>query len=286
VPAPATIPAELDGPLLRRVLLDRLRDLAADVDRRRQDEGFRAALDAMGRFWRYSPFNQFLIVLQQPDATRVAGRRAWESLGRRVKDDARPIGVLAPTSWKRGCGFIAVPFYDIRQTRGRRVPRLDLANPGASRHVATLEAAAARLGIQVEYRRLPVGLAGESIGGTVRIRSALSGREKVAVLAHELAHEVLHQAELSRAAKAKRAPPQRSHAEVETEADATAYVILGVLGLPSKAPTYIAWQGGTGAQVLRSMNRVQRAARAILEASGLDVVNSRPPGRTATSRAA
>ena len=49
-------------------------------------------------------------------------------------------------------------------------------------------------------------------------------------------------------------------------ADATAYVVLAVLGLPSKAPTYIAWQGGTGLGVYRSMARVQRAARAILGA--------------------
>ncbi len=101
----------------------------------------------------------------------------------------------------------------------------------------------------------------------MRIRARLSGRDKVAVLAHELAHEVLHQRERARAAQAKRPPRPRTHAEEETEADATAYVVLGVLGLPSKAPAYIAWQGGDGAQVLRSMSRVQRAAKEILVAA-------------------
>jgi antirestriction protein ArdC len=90
------------------------------------------------------------------------------------------------------------------------------------------------------------------------------------VLAHELAHEILHQAAGKRAATLKRPGPARTKAEKETEADATAYVVLAVLGLPSKAPSYIAWQGGTGSAVLRSMTRIQRAAKAILEAAGTE----------------
>lgn len=262
------IQAKLDGRVLRDVLCERLTRLAAEVDRTSRDRGFRDALDAMRRFWRYSCFNQFLIRVQRPDAKKVAARRVWESLGRHVKEGERPMGVLAPTKWRRGRGFLPVPVYDIRQTRGRRVARLDVELRGRSRHVKTLERAAARLGIGAEYGGVQEGAAGQSEGGYVRIRAGLGGSQKVAVLAHELAHEVLHQRERARAAKAKRLPRPRSHAEVETEADATAYVVLGVLGLPSKAPAYIAWQGGDGAQVLRSMSRVQRAAKEILEATG------------------
>jgi hypothetical protein len=260
---------KLDGPMLRGVLRERLTRLASDVDRTRRDGGFREALDAMRRFWRYSPFNQFVIRMQCPEATRVAARSVWESLGRTVKESERPISVLAPTRWHRGRGFIAVPVYDVRQTRGRRLARLDLALGGRSRHVKTLEHAATKLGVEVVYGGLSQRAVAESEGGRIRVRPELSGRDKVAALAHELAHEILHQAERLRAASAKRPPRPRTHAEQETEADATAYVVLGVLGLPSKAPTYIAWQGGDGAQVLRSMTRVQRAAKAILEAAGV-----------------
>jgi hypothetical protein len=79
---------------------------------------------------------------------------------------------------------------------------------------------------------------------------------------------VLHQEERARAGARKRSPPVRSHAERETEADATAYVVLRAFGLDAPAPAYIAWQGGDGAAVLRSMTRIQRAARRILEATG------------------
>jgi hypothetical protein len=263
----AAIEAKLEGRMLRNVLRDRLGKLAREVDRTRQDSGFQEALDAMRRFWRYSPLNQFLIGIQRPGATRVASRRVWASLGRKLKPDEKAIGVLAPTSWRRGRGFYPVPVYDVRQTRGRRLPTLVVSSRGGSRHVRTLEAAAARLRVRVEYGGVSEDAAAESLGGTVRVRRSLSGREKVRALAHELAHEVLHQAERAKALAAKRAPPRRTHAEEETEADATAYVVCGVLGVPVKAPTYIAWQGGDGTQVLRSMTRIQRAAKAILEAA-------------------
>jgi hypothetical protein len=267
------IDARLDGRVLRDVMRERLSRLASEVDRVRQDEGFAAALETMRRFWRYSPFNQFLIGLQLPTATSVASESVWASLGRKVKEGARPIGVLAPTRWRGGRGFIPVPVFDVRQTRGKRLHTLNLSVRGRSRHVKTLERAASALGIAVEYDVLPDGIAGRSLGGRVQICRTLSGRAKVGVLAHELAHEILHQEERARAAAAKRAPPRRTHAECETEADAAAYVVLGVLGVPSKAPAYIAWQGGDGAQLLRSMSRVQRAARRILSAAQVPAVS-------------
>jgi hypothetical protein len=55
------IDARLDGPMLRKVLRERLTRLAAEVDRSRRDRGFGEALDAMRCFWRYSPFNEFVI---------------------------------------------------------------------------------------------------------------------------------------------------------------------------------------------------------------------------------
>jgi hypothetical protein len=95
------------------------------------------------------------------------------------------------------------------------------------------------------------------MGGTIRLRHRLPGRERAATLAHELAHEILH---------SMRSRGEWSLRQVETEADATSYVVMRALGLPSKAPAYIAWHGGTGKLVLQSMKRVQRAARRILRA--------------------
>jgi hypothetical protein len=267
---------------VRQSVKDHLARLAAEVDATRRDEGFREALRAMSLFWRYSLFNQWLIGQQRPGATMVNSRGRWLELDRKVKPGERAIEILAPTRRGEVLRFLSVPVFDVRQTRGRKVATLDLALRGGSRHVATLVAAAGQLGVEVAWVAPSPGWAGRSTGGRIEVREGLPGREKVAVLAHELAHEILHQAERRRAETLKRPGPRRTHAERETEADATAYVVLLALGIPSRAPAYIAWQGGTGLAVLRSMTRIQRAARAILEAAEaatLPEARARPPRR-------
>jgi hypothetical protein len=219
----------LDRKTLRDALRSHLARLASSVDATRRDAGFHEALRAMAMFWHYSPFNQFAIKVQRPDATLVAGRQTWEALGRKVKPGERAIAVLAPT--RRSFGYVAVPVFDVRQTRGRKVPVLAATLRGRSRHVRTLERAARRLGIEVAYEWQGAGIAATSHGGRVEVDPTLPGRERVRCLAHELAHEVLHQAERARALARKRPAPVLTHAMKETEAEATAYVLLAALGL-------------------------------------------------------
>jgi hypothetical protein len=53
-------------------------------------------LNAMVRFHHYSFGNIMLIARQKPQATNVAGIRAWNSLGRFVKRGEKGILILAP----------------------------------------------------------------------------------------------------------------------------------------------------------------------------------------------
>ena len=243
-----------------------VQELAFAVDGLHGDAAFRDALEAAARFWRYSTGNLFMILMQRRTATRVTGRRAWEALGRRVLPAEKPIWICAP---RRGAGsgipFLPVPVYDIRQTQGKRLPKLDVTLRGRTRHVQLLETAATRLGISVGTFGGPSTANGVSQGGSILLHRSLSQRGCVATLAHELAHELLHQAR-----SGKKRPPQLSHAVREAEAEAISFVVLRVLGLPSKAPAYIAWQGGSGKMLMASLQRIQRAARLILEA-GLGV---------------
>ncbi|MGH2752360.1 MAG: ArdC family protein, partial [Actinomycetota bacterium] len=58
---------------------------------------WRAMLEVSARFHNYSSGNnQLLIYLQCPEATRVAGYRAWQRLGRQVRKGSRGIRILAP----------------------------------------------------------------------------------------------------------------------------------------------------------------------------------------------
>lgn len=277
---------DLSSKELRAGLKARLETLAVEVDATRRSEGFREVLRAAARFWSYSPFNQFLIVLQRPTATRVTGRRSWEALGRRVREGERPIGVLAPTSNRRG--FLFVPVYDLAQTQGRRLPGFRRASRRATRHVRTLERAAAALGLSVAFVEQASGVAGTSHGGRIEVSPRRRGVARAYTLAHELAHELLHQEEHQKALTLKRPPPLRTHEEMETEADATAFIVLAALGLDAPTTEYIAWQGGSGALILRSLGRIQRAAKRILEAaergrSRPASPRSEPPGPALTA---
>lgn len=92
----------------------------------------------MAMFWRYSPFNAWVIRRQRPGATRVAGRRLWEKLGRTVLDGEDPIFIFAPT--RAAYRFIAVPVFDEAQTSGSEIPTLDLLHLGPTDAYLWLEA--------------------------------------------------------------------------------------------------------------------------------------------------
>lgn len=70
--------------------------LLAAADALTDSDAWRATLAVAARFHTYSPNNVLLITIQRPDATRVAGYRAWTRLGRQVRRGERGIAILAP----------------------------------------------------------------------------------------------------------------------------------------------------------------------------------------------
>ena len=66
------------------------------VERLRSSDGWRQWLQTRARFRRYSWKNQLLIAMQHPTAERVAGFRAWLSLGYCVRKGERAIRIWAP----------------------------------------------------------------------------------------------------------------------------------------------------------------------------------------------
>ncbi len=75
--------------------------LAAETDAVRKSETFLNWLNAMAKFSSYSWNNQFLIAIQCPGASRVAGFHTWKKLGRNVKKGAKGIAILAPCLYSR-----------------------------------------------------------------------------------------------------------------------------------------------------------------------------------------
>ena len=81
-----------------RALHDRL---TAQVEALVTGEDWARFLTVASRFHTYSPNNLWLILAQRPDATRVAGYRTWQRLGRQVNRGAKGIAILAPCVYRR-----------------------------------------------------------------------------------------------------------------------------------------------------------------------------------------
>ncbi|MCH8852363.1 MAG: DUF1738 domain-containing protein, partial [Planctomycetes bacterium] len=99
----------------------------------RGSEQYKAFLDSASKFHAYSFGNIMLINLQYPSASRVAGYRAWQALGRQVRKGEKGIAIMAPRPFKdhadgcargrcecpqAGVGFTSVSVFDVAQTEG------------------------------------------------------------------------------------------------------------------------------------------------------------------------
>jgi uncharacterized protein YjlB len=93
----------------RRILSDRDRAEYRQAKRTEQREqveratrallssnGWRAWAETRATFHEYSMGNCMLIAMQRPDATQVAGFKAWQSLGRQVRKGEHGIRIMAP----------------------------------------------------------------------------------------------------------------------------------------------------------------------------------------------
>src|SRR5712691_6834205 len=76
--------------------------LAEAVEKLADSDTFAAWLRARAAFHDYSFQNLCLIVSQRPDASRVAGYKTWQKLGRQVKRGEKGIRILAPCRVRAG----------------------------------------------------------------------------------------------------------------------------------------------------------------------------------------
>lgn len=261
-------------------------ELVARVEELSRSEGWREALETAAKFHHYSFGNVLLIAAQRPEASKVAGYKTWQSLGRQVRKGEKGIGILAPLTVMREVvdeetgervrrpilrGFRAVWVFDIAQTEGAEVVTVgDLAMAEETGSVPIgardrLETLAAELGYAVEVGRLH-GPAGVTIPDEGRVVLA-EGRGEAAqlvTLCHELAHVMLHVGEGF--------DYRACRGQAEVEADSVGYVVGTALGLdatPSVA--YVAaWAGEHRDKVLEAGERVVATARRLLEVLGTE----------------
>ena len=247
-------------------------------------------LKAMGKFHTYSFGNILLIATQKPTATRVAGIRAWNQLGRRVRKGEKGILIFAPLiGWKRKpegdepqptrrakkntdtqaqevervqylLGFRGVYVWDVAQTEGEPLPELGNTVQGdVSETLPRLIQFVESQQIKLEFSDKIAPARGISYGGMIRVLPEMQPTETLSTLVHELAHEMLHKAErrtlVSKTVK-------------ETEAEAVAFVVCDALGLETGTGSsdYIQLYHGDAKLLQESLEVVQRTASIILGA--------------------
>lgn len=275
--------------------------LGDEVEAAESDESFQEWLDVMSKFHTYSMNNQLLIMIQKPDATRVAGFNTWRNdFDRRVEKGESAIWIWAPitakkcpecgnsesycgkskcdgtdvpkSEWEKGIvGFRPVPVFDISQTEGEELPEVDMAATGdASDLYPAVEAAASEKGYQYHLvneddwkRGRARGVCTtESYPPEIEVLKRENKADQSRTAIHEFAHAELH----VRADMAED-PSEEEKSKVEVEAEAVAYVVAQHFGLDASGSAfYVArWQGEDEDTLNERLNRIQKAAKNLIE---------------------
>lgn len=265
--------------LIKQVTEEAYELLAQDLQAGRS-ESLLAYLEAAGRFHQYSFNNMMLILLQRPDATRVAGFRAWNKFNRFVRKGEQGIVVLAPVTKivgrreeiqqdgskkdvpiRRVVNTKPVYVFDLSQTDGDPLPEPERHTGDPGQYLSRLEKLYQKYGISLTYVDSLGGADGVSKGKAVEIVASLPDALKFTVLAHELAHEMLHREEERR--------KQTDKTIRETEAEAVAFIVGSAIGLEmgNASSDYIQLYRGDTKTLAASLHAIQDTAAKIL--SGL-----------------
>lgn len=226
-------------------------------------------LSVAANFHSYSINNWYLIFCQRPTATRVAGYKTWQKMGRQVKSGAKGIKILAPRRGKRVDSdgnktdkeylyFSTATVFDIADTEGDAMPSVFRVEGDPGEHLSALEAFIEDQGIKLEDKSSLGGPLGLSYGGRIEILENLKPTQRFTTLVHELAHEMLHKQE-DRASLSK--------AQRETEAEAISYVVGQAIGIDSLGQTadYVQLWNGDLDLFTSCLTRVQKCAKLIVE---------------------
>jgi antirestriction protein ArdC len=251
------------------------------VEQLRSSEGWQRWLSTRRHFHCYSLTNQLLIAMQNPQATRVAGFRAWLKLGYCVQRGERAIRIWVPITpsrkqlerWERAGSdpserprtcFRLGPVFD-REQVGPLPPPATPAPLDPPLHEVTgedlapvlprLVAFAREIGSTVEFEAIPGQRRGyyELDSRRIAIRQDMPANAQVKTLIHELAHALLR-------AEPSENDPLLEQAAEELVVESVAYTVCGALGLDSAGysiPYLASWSEG------RNLDTLERTAALI-----------------------
>ena len=260
--------------------------LDSGVEKVLNGEQFKRYLAFSAKFHKYSASNCLLILVQRPNATRVAGYRKWQELGRQVRRGEEGLKILAPIfrtvedeeggEKRRVLSFFkVVKVFDVSQTDPvpgagplpeKPRPKPLCGDSDAARALGrSLLAFAQSEGVFVseddaQLDSLSPGAKGVYLLRERRIllRSALSSDGRAKTLAHELAHHLLHR-DVAR---------DGDLPTLEAEAEGTAYAVLSYFGVDASEYSfvYVARWAESKEVVRTALSNIQSTVRKMVEA--------------------
>ena len=280
----------------------RVQELTDKLEQGLQDlfnsDSYRNYLATMSKFHNYSFNNTLLIAMQKPDATLVAGYKAWQkNFERHVNKGEKAIRILAPAPYKIKeerdkidpvtqellldkdgnpqkeeveitiPAFRAVSVFDVAQTDGKPIPELASKEllSDVEEYQDMIRAVEAISPVPIELEEI----AGDSKGyydreaKRIAVQENMSESQTLKTMIHEVAHSKLHSKEVEQDEQMKK---DRNTKEVEAES--IAYTVCQHFGVDTSDYSfgYIAgWSSGRDTKELRaSMDTIRRTASELI----------------------
>jgi hypothetical protein len=226
-------------------------------------------LKAIARFFWLSFGNILLISTQRPAARQVAGFKAWNELGRRVRQGEKGIMIYAPILSEprqtenadaqpepQLLGFRPVRVWDIDQTEGESADISNIVNLDLADVLTRLMELAATEGIQIEYSEKIAPAKSTSFRGVIRLLPDMQAQETTLALVREMAIQLLYGTQ-------RRSFVTRE--VIRREALAVVFVVSHALGLMSEPESIELYQGNLSL-FSESLEVIKRTASIILGA--------------------
>lgn len=258
-----------------------------------KSDKYKALLDTMAKFPRYSVNNNILIMMQKPDASLCQGYNAWKRMGRNVRRGEKGIRIIAPSPYtvtqeynktdengkvildKDGepvketkqvqfTGFRVTTTFDISQTEGKELPSLGVSELKGSveNFQDFMKAIKEACPVPIGFEDIKSGAKGyyHTQDKRIAIQSGMSELQTLKTVLHEMSHQILH----------SDADNKQSKSSKEVEAESVAYTVCKRYGLDTSdySFSYVAgWSDGKDYKELKaSLSTIQKTAGDIIAA--------------------
>ena len=265
-----------------------------------ESEKYKSYLSTMSKFHNYSFNNTLLIAMQKPEATLVAGFKAWQTnFNRHVNKGEKGIRILAPAPYKikeerdkldpvtgevmldkdgmpqteevevKIPAFRAVSVFDVKQTSGEPIPELE-----AKELLSTVEGYEDFIKAITYVAPVPVSfedIPGDSKGffspteKRIAVQEGMSESQTLKTMVHETAHSMLHSKEVNRE---DILAPAKDRNTKEIEAESIAFTVCRHFGIDTSeySFSYIAgWSSGRDMKELKSsLDTIRRTASELI----------------------